>query len=96
MQRSIQRRRQQQNSFHSFPIHIEPLLSSTIEIFSRSINDNSLPSLTKLGSNQILVLTCEHQQKLSDTSIWLCTASNEVYQEISFAREEVFFLLDEK
>ncbi len=85
MQRSIQRRRQQQKSFDSFLINIEQeenLTNSDIEILYRSINDNSLLHITELAYNQILVLTCDNEQnyrnKLASTSIWLCTTFNEV------------------
>ncbi len=85
VQRSIQGRRQQQKSLDSFLINIdheENLITANIEIFYRSINDNSLLHLTELGYNQILVLTCENEQnyrnKLANSSIWLCTTFNEV------------------
>lgn len=82
VQRSIQRRRQQQKSLDSFLINIdheENLITNNIEILYRSINDNSLLNLTELGYNQILVLTDEnYRNKLSNCSIWLCTTFNEV------------------
>jgi hypothetical protein len=81
VQRSIQRRRQQQKSLDSFSINIDHE-ENLIEIIYRSINDNSLLHLTELGYNQILVLKDENQQnyrnKLANSSIWLCTTFNEV------------------
>ncbi len=81
MQRSIQRRRQQQKSLDSFLINIDHE-ENLITIIYRSINDNSLLNLTELGYNQILILTDENQQnyrnKLANSSIWLCTTFNEV------------------
>lgn len=85
MQRSIQRRRQQQKSLDSFLMNIEQeenLTNSDIQILYRSLNDNSLLHINELGYNQILILTCENEQnyrdKLANTSIWLCTTFNEV------------------
>jgi hypothetical protein len=81
VQRSIQRRRQQQKSLDSFLINIDHE-ENLITIIYRSINDNSLLNLTELGYNQILILTDENQQnyrnKLANSSIWLCTTFNEV------------------
>jgi len=81
VQRSIQRRRQQQKSLDSLLINIDHE-ENLIEIIYRSINDNSLLHLTELGYNQILVLKDENQQnyrnKLANSSIWLCTTFNEV------------------
>jgi hypothetical protein len=88
VQRSIQRRRQQQKSLDSFLMNIEQednLTNSDIQILYRSINDNSLLHITELAYNQILVLTCDNEQnyrnKLASTSIWLCTTFNEVNME---------------
>ncbi len=82
MQRNIQRRRQQQKILDSFSINIEPSFTNNIEIFYRSIDDNSPLHLTELGHNQILVLTSDdNKQKLSNTSIWLCTTFNEEVSE---------------
>ncbi len=85
MQRSIQRRRQQQKSLDSFLINIDHednFTTNDIEILYRSINDHSLLHLTELDYNQILVLTCDNEQnyrdQLANTSIWLCTTLNEV------------------
>ncbi|CAF0825552.1 unnamed protein product [Rotaria sordida] len=85
MQRSIQRRRQQQKSFDSFLINIEHeenLTTNDIQILYRSINDSSLLHINELAYNQILVLTCDNEQsyrnKLANTSIWLCTTFHEI------------------
>ncbi len=81
MQRSIQRRRQQQKSLDSFLINIDHE-ENLITILYRSINDNSLLNLTELEYNQILILTDENQKnyrnQLANSSIWLCTTFNEV------------------
>jgi hypothetical protein len=85
VQRSIQRRRQQQKSLDSFLINInheDNFTTNDIEILYRSINDHSLLHLTELDYNQILVLTCDNERnyrdQLANTSIWLCTTLNEV------------------
>ena len=78
MQRSIQRRRQQHKSSEIFSTNTESSLIDQIEIFHCSIDDHSLSSLMKLGSNQILVLNCGNELRLSNASIWLCTSFNEV------------------
>ncbi|CAF2960351.1 unnamed protein product [Rotaria sp. Silwood2] len=89
MQRSIQRRRQQQKLLDSFLLNIEHeenLTPSDIQILYRSINDNSLSYITELAHNQILVLTCENEHnyrnKLANTSVWLCTTFHEQYKRI--------------
>ncbi len=75
VQRSIQRRRQQQKTLDSF--------SMNIEIFHRSITDHSPFHLTELEYNQILILTCDdNKEKFSNAPIWLCTTLNDVSERI--------------
>lgn len=82
MQRSIQRRRQQQKILS---MNID---TNDIEIFYRSIHDHSP---LHLRENQILVFTCDdNKPKLSNTSIWLCTTLNEVSKRIVFVGEKIF------
>jgi hypothetical protein len=98
VQRSIQRRRQQQKSLDSFLINFnndnytfdeENLNKIDIDILYRSIEDNSLLHITELQHNQILVLTCENEDiyrnKLANASVWLCTTFNEVKKETFYS-----------
>ncbi|CAF5171417.1 unnamed protein product, partial [Rotaria magnacalcarata] len=82
IQRSMQRKRQQRKSFDAFLMNIEHekhLSSSDMQILCHSINDNFLLHLTDVSYNQMLVLTCKqnHQNRLANSSMWLCTTFHE-------------------
>ena len=91
VQRSIQRRRQQQTAFDSFFIDLdrtEEFLpeefcpTNDIHVLYRFIHDHSLAQQNELHTNQILILTDEHetkhQSRLANAPIWLCTTFTEV------------------
>lgn len=109
VQRSIQRRRQQRKAFDSFFIDLdheqdflpeESYSMNDIHVLYRFIHDHSLAHQCELHSNQILILTDEHEtnhrSRLANASIWLCTTFNEVSLVQSFLYLHSLRCLDQK